>query len=188
MNRPDIAAKVAVLGMRDGTFTHYRLGNYIHGSSHDFTDARRIINDSDRSREIAGYADRYLPSTLITPSPPLLTLMAVIMPAPGKRTGFCKMRWDTRSAERAAKTTSTAWMSSYRQEQAPASIMSRHMQATSLFGTTITLASASTRAALRLFPIPPVQLSFDGSAIAHPSRPILVSIAVSTESTNSSTR
>ena len=60
MNRPDIAAKVAVLGMRDGTFTHHRLGDYIHGSSHDFTDARRIINDSDRSREIAGDADRYL--------------------------------------------------------------------------------------------------------------------------------
>ena len=60
MNRPDIAAKVAVLGMRDGTFTHHRLGDYIHGSSHDFTDARRIINDSDRSREIADDADRYL--------------------------------------------------------------------------------------------------------------------------------
>ena len=81
-----------------------------------------------------------------------------------------------------------AGLGSYKQEQAPASIMSRHMQATSSFGTTITLASASTRAVLRLFPIPPVRLSFDGSAIAHLSSLILALIAVSTESTNSSTR
>jgi hypothetical protein len=60
MNRPDIAAKIAVVGMRDGTFTHHRLGQYIHGSTHDFVNARRIVNDSDRSREIAAYADRYL--------------------------------------------------------------------------------------------------------------------------------
>ncbi|WP_242050597.1 hypothetical protein [Oculatella sp. FACHB-28] len=59
MNRPDIAARVAVWGMRDGTFTHHRLGQYIRGSNRDFVNARRIVNDSDRNREIARYAENY---------------------------------------------------------------------------------------------------------------------------------
>lgn len=58
-NRPDIAAKIAVLGMKNGWFTSRTLGTFIHGSTQDFIGARTIINDSDRSQEIAVYAQRY---------------------------------------------------------------------------------------------------------------------------------
>jgi predicted chitinase len=58
-NRPDVAAKIAVLGMKNGWFTNRSLGNFINGSTQDFTSARTIINDSDRSQEIAADAQRY---------------------------------------------------------------------------------------------------------------------------------
>ncbi len=49
-NRPDVAAKIAVLGMKNGWFTNRSLRNFINGSTQDFTNARNIVNDSDRSR------------------------------------------------------------------------------------------------------------------------------------------
>jgi predicted chitinase len=58
-NRPDIAAKIAVLGMKNGWFTDRSLNIFIHGSTQDFTNARNIVNDSDRNIEIADYAQRY---------------------------------------------------------------------------------------------------------------------------------
>lgn len=58
-NRPDIASKIMVLGMRDGWFTSVGLGNYIRGRNANFYNARQIVNDGDRSSEIAGYAERY---------------------------------------------------------------------------------------------------------------------------------
>ncbi len=58
-NRPDVAAKIAVLGMKNGWFTTRRLGTFIHGGTQDFTNARTIVNDSDRSQEIAAAAQRY---------------------------------------------------------------------------------------------------------------------------------
>ncbi len=44
-----IAAKILVIGMRDGTFTSYKLSDYINGNSRDFYNARRIINHLDRA-------------------------------------------------------------------------------------------------------------------------------------------
>ncbi|MFM7447984.1 MAG: glycoside hydrolase family 19 protein [Leptolyngbyaceae cyanobacterium] len=58
-NRPDVAAKIAVLGMKNGWFTNRSLGNFINSSTQDFASARTIINDSDRSQEIAADAQRY---------------------------------------------------------------------------------------------------------------------------------
>ena len=59
-NQPDIATKILVGGMKDGTFTGRRLGQYIHGDYHDFVGARRIVNDTNRSQDIADNAERYL--------------------------------------------------------------------------------------------------------------------------------
>ncbi|BAY59855.1 hypothetical protein NIES2135_67320 (plasmid) [Leptolyngbya boryana NIES-2135] len=58
-NRPDIASKVMVIGMREGWFTGVGLGSYIRGGSTNFSGARQIVNDGDRAGEIAQYAQRY---------------------------------------------------------------------------------------------------------------------------------
>jgi predicted chitinase len=57
--RPDIAAKIIVLGMKLGTFTSKKLANYITLSKSDFVNARRIINGMDRADLIAHYAQQY---------------------------------------------------------------------------------------------------------------------------------
>lgn len=54
-----IAARIMVMGMRDGTFTGKKLSHYISGSTRDFRNARRIINALDRADKIAGHAQRY---------------------------------------------------------------------------------------------------------------------------------
>lgn len=54
-----IAARIMVMGMRDGTFTSKKLSHYISGSTRDFRNARRIINALDRADKIAGHAQRY---------------------------------------------------------------------------------------------------------------------------------
>ncbi|MBE9109806.1 hypothetical protein IQ273_10325 [Nodosilinea sp. LEGE 07298] len=59
-NQPDLAATIAVEGMRDGTFTGNRLGQYINGQNHDFVGARHIVNDSDKSDQVAQQADQFL--------------------------------------------------------------------------------------------------------------------------------
>jgi len=56
---PEIAAKIMVIGMRDGTFTNRRLGQYIWGSRRDFFNARRIVNHLDRAGHIAAIAEEY---------------------------------------------------------------------------------------------------------------------------------
>ena len=56
---PEIAAKILVIGMRDGTFTNHRLGQYIWGSRRDFYNARRIVNHLDRAGHIAAIAEEY---------------------------------------------------------------------------------------------------------------------------------
>lgn len=59
-NQPDIAAKILVDGMRDGTFSGKRLGQYINGQNDNFVGARNIVNDTDKSRQIAQEAESYL--------------------------------------------------------------------------------------------------------------------------------
>lgn len=56
---PDVAAAIAVRGMRAGTFTGKRLDDYVNEDGVDYVNARRIINGTDRASLIASYADRY---------------------------------------------------------------------------------------------------------------------------------
>ncbi len=51
-----IAYDIISYGMRNGTFTGVKLGDYINGKKCDYTNARQIINGNDRDTEIAGYA------------------------------------------------------------------------------------------------------------------------------------
>ena len=53
---PDTAAKILVLGSRDGTFTGKKLSYYVNGSNPDFVNARRVINGTDKAGYIAGDA------------------------------------------------------------------------------------------------------------------------------------
>lgn len=57
--RPDIAAKILVYGMRDGTFTGVRLDRYVNSSKTDFYNARRVVNGTDHATEIAHNAQKY---------------------------------------------------------------------------------------------------------------------------------
>jgi peptidoglycan hydrolase-like protein with peptidoglycan-binding domain len=58
--QPDIAAKILVRGMRDGTFTGRRLSEFISGNTQDFYNARRIVNGLDRASHIANIARNFL--------------------------------------------------------------------------------------------------------------------------------
>jgi hypothetical protein len=44
---PKIAAKIAAEGMRDGTFTTRKLGDYVNDDKTDYVNARRVINGKD---------------------------------------------------------------------------------------------------------------------------------------------
>ena len=52
----DIAARILVEGMLKGTFTGKKLADY----PHDFVEARRVVNGTDRAVLISGYAYRFL--------------------------------------------------------------------------------------------------------------------------------
>lgn len=54
--QPDIAYRVMSYGMRHGTFTGKKLGDYINDAGCDYQQARRIINGLNRADDIAGYA------------------------------------------------------------------------------------------------------------------------------------
>lgn len=64
---PEIAAKVLVIGSREGWFTGRRLSHYIVTGAVDFVGARRIINGTDQAAAIAAIADEYLRD--LTPEP-----------------------------------------------------------------------------------------------------------------------
>ncbi len=51
--KPDIAAAIMRDGMAQGIFTSKKLSDYLPG---DYLGARRIINGTDKAKEIAGYA------------------------------------------------------------------------------------------------------------------------------------
>ncbi|HEX8650655.1 MAG TPA: hypothetical protein VF708_07425 [Pyrinomonadaceae bacterium] len=53
---PDIAYRIMSYGMRNGSFTSKKLGDYINGTKCDYTNARRIINRLDQAAKIKGYA------------------------------------------------------------------------------------------------------------------------------------
>jgi len=56
---PSIAAKILVIGMRDGTFTGYKLRDFINSNKRDFNKARRIVKGLDRADYIADLAREY---------------------------------------------------------------------------------------------------------------------------------
>lgn len=58
--RPEIAAKILVGGMKDGSFTGKGLNDYINGSKTDFQGARRIVNGTDKASTFAATAQKIL--------------------------------------------------------------------------------------------------------------------------------
>jgi peptidoglycan hydrolase-like protein with peptidoglycan-binding domain len=55
-SEPEIAAEIAVRGMRDGSFTNHSLEDHINDDKQDFYNARRIVNGLDRAEQIAAIA------------------------------------------------------------------------------------------------------------------------------------
>jgi len=56
---PEISASVLVLGMLDGWFTGKKLGDYVTLARSNYTSARRIVNGTDKAKEIAALAVEY---------------------------------------------------------------------------------------------------------------------------------
>lgn len=56
---PTIAAKVLIIGMREGWFTGKSLSDYITSTVVNFREARRIVNWTDKAQLIAGYAQSF---------------------------------------------------------------------------------------------------------------------------------
>ena len=54
--QPDISYRIMSYGMRRGSFTGKKLGDYINDAGCDYQQARRIINGLNRADDIAGYA------------------------------------------------------------------------------------------------------------------------------------
>lgn len=57
---PQVAARILVGGMRDGTFTGRKLGDYVGNGRADFHNARRVVNGTDRAGHIGNIAQRLL--------------------------------------------------------------------------------------------------------------------------------
>lgn len=57
--KPEIAAKILVQGMKLGTFTGKKLSDYVTLQRSDFRNARRIVNGMDRADLIADYASKF---------------------------------------------------------------------------------------------------------------------------------
>ena len=55
---PDTAYKIMSYGMRNGSFTGKKLGDYINDAGCDYRNARKIINALDQADRIKGYADK----------------------------------------------------------------------------------------------------------------------------------
>lgn len=56
---PNIAAEVLVVGMKEGWFTGKKLSDYITLKKSDFLNARRIVNGTDKAKEIEALAKKY---------------------------------------------------------------------------------------------------------------------------------
>jgi len=64
-NTPNLALEwgnafsIMVSGMRDGTFTGYKLSDYISSEKKDYRNSRQIINGTNESNTIAAYAEEF---------------------------------------------------------------------------------------------------------------------------------
>lgn len=56
--RPDISATILVRGMLEGWFTGKKLSDYIAAKT-DYVGARRVVNGTDRAKDIAEYAETF---------------------------------------------------------------------------------------------------------------------------------
>jgi predicted chitinase len=56
----NIALFVLVHGFKVGTFTGFKIADFINRNQTDFVGARRCINGTDRAHEIASLAEDYL--------------------------------------------------------------------------------------------------------------------------------
>jgi len=56
---PQTAYKIMSFGMRHGSFTGKKLGNFIHDNACDYVNSRKIINGLDHAQEIAGFAQNF---------------------------------------------------------------------------------------------------------------------------------
>lgn len=56
---PEVAAKILVMGMKNGYFTGYRLQDFINEDKQDFYHARRIVNGLDRAGQVQAIAQEY---------------------------------------------------------------------------------------------------------------------------------
>lgn len=71
---PVVSAELIVAGMIGGNFTGKRLGQYVTPFGVDFIGARAVVNGTDKAREIAAIASKYL-----------LALLAAGYPQPKKQ-------------------------------------------------------------------------------------------------------
>lgn len=55
----DQAAKIIVVGMRDGVFTGHKLSNYFEPASADWVGARYIVNRQDKAQQIANFGRQF---------------------------------------------------------------------------------------------------------------------------------
>lgn len=58
--KPEIAARILVQGMKEGSFTGKKLADYIGGGKQDFEGARRIVNGTDKAGTFAATARKIL--------------------------------------------------------------------------------------------------------------------------------
>src|SRR5262249_25253110 len=105
----EVAYKIMSYGMRNGTFTGRKLGQFIGPGQCDYKNARKIINGLDQADRIAGYASGLeqvlkaalaaepavasptpvVPASKVAPVPPVKTVEAVppVTPVPSHRGG-----------------------------------------------------------------------------------------------------
>ena len=84
-----IAARILVQGSMLGTFTGKKLGDYIRPGKVDFTNARRVINGTDKASLIKGYAEKFAAAVkaagvdpIPSPPPPITPLAGPLGGAP----------------------------------------------------------------------------------------------------------
>jgi len=58
--KPDIAARILVEGMKEGSFTGKKLSDFIGGGKQDFEGARRIVNGTDKAGTFANTARKLM--------------------------------------------------------------------------------------------------------------------------------
>jgi hypothetical protein len=56
---PEVAAEIAVLGMKWGRFTGEAISDYVNEARSDYVGARRVVNGQDRAVLVASYARKF---------------------------------------------------------------------------------------------------------------------------------